>query len=65
MAEFILEQLSLICEIPDVSAHQLTQAQVLVKSGRCLIFALQDVAEAGTESDLPPPIEVNLAARQI
>ena len=38
---------------------------MLVKGRGRLIFALQNVAKAGAEPDLTPPIEHDLRARQV
>ena len=63
MAELVLDELRLVREIFDVAAHKLTKAQVLVERGRCLIFALENVAEARTEAHFATPVEYDLRGR--
>lgn len=65
VAEFVLQQLRLVAEIFDIAAHQLTQTQMLVQRRRCLVLALEDVAEAGAEAHFTSAIEDNLRTGQI
>ena len=66
VTEFILQQLRLVCEVLNFpAAHELAQAEMLVKRRRRLILALQNVAKTGAEPDLTPPIEHYLRARQV
>ena len=65
VAKLVLDQLGLALEVLDVATDQLAEAQVLVQSRTCLIFAFQNVAEARAQSNLAPTIKDDLRTRQV
>lgn len=63
--KLVLQKLLSVCVVLRALGKQLAEGKVLIQRSLCLFLELEDVAEAGVESDFSAPVKTDLGAADI